>query len=102
MAIRQLTPASVAVMLLFGCVAASAVAAHSRTHTSAASSLNDLMNEVRAVRGEVQEMAARNLQPSLLVGRVQLQQARANGVAFELSEVRRTLQGAKRGGLRCV
>ena len=83
----------VAATLLAMLIAAAVVAAHSATQSSRASSPDELVGEVRALRADVQESAAATIRAQLLVGRLQLQEGRINNVAWQLADVRRLLEG---------
>jgi len=55
----------------------------------AAGNSEPLLTEVRALRTEIQQLAAANLRAQLLVGRLQLQVPRLTDIAAQLAEARR-------------
>ena len=60
--------------------------------TAAPATLDDVLNELRALRGELRESSAASLRAQLLVARLQLQEQRINTVWRQLSEVEDKLQ----------
>jgi len=63
----------------------------------AAATLDDVLNELRALRTELKESSAASLRAQLLVARVQLQEQRINTVWRQLSEVDDKLQANEKG-----
>jgi predicted nuclease with TOPRIM domain len=59
--------------------------------------LTALLAEVRAMRAELAAAASSGIRTQLLIGRLQLQEQRMNGVSNELTEVRRALAGLEEG-----
>jgi len=55
-----------------------------------------LLTEVKGLRAAMEQMASSNAQAQLLVGRLQLQEGRINGMIRRLDTVRDSLAGAKR------
>ena len=82
---------SAIVTLLVGLLAAGVVVAHSAQQSSRASSPDEIVAELRALRADVRETGAATIRAQLLVGRLQLQEGRINNVAWQLAEVRRLL-----------
>ena len=64
---------------------------------AAAATLDDVLNELRALRTELKESSAAGLHAQLLVARVQLQEQRINTVWRQLSEVDDKLQANEKG-----
>jgi hypothetical protein len=78
------------------------VAGHARGQqrtppTVAAATLDDVLNELRALRTELKESSAASLRAQLLVARLQLQEQRINTVWRQLSEVDDKLQANEKG-----
>src|SRR5215510_2037717 len=55
-----------------------------------------LLTEVKGLRAAMEQMASSNAQAQLLVGRLQLQEGRINGMIRRLDTVRDSLAGARR------
>ena len=62
-----------------------------------AATLDDVLNELRALRTELKETSAATLRAQLLVARLQLQEQRINTVYRQLSEVDDKLQANEKG-----
>ena len=60
--------------------------------TAAPATMDDVLNELRALRTELRETSAASLRAQLLVARLQLQEQRINTVWRQLSEVEDDLQ----------
>ena len=60
--------------------------------TVAPATMDDLLNELRALRTELRESSAASLRAQLLVARLQLQEQRINTVWRQLAEVEDSLQ----------
>lgn len=60
--------------------------------TATAATMDDVLNELRALRAELKESSAASLRAQLLVARLQLQEQRINTVWRQLSEVDDKLQ----------
>jgi hypothetical protein len=60
--------------------------------TAAPATMDDVLNELRALRTELRESSAASLRAQLLVARLQLQEQRLNTVWRQLSEVEDKLQ----------
>jgi len=73
-------------------VAASAAGQQRTPPTAAPATLDDVLNELRALRTELRESSAASLRAQLLVARLQLQEQRINTVWRQLSEVEDKLQ----------
>jgi hypothetical protein len=65
--------------------------------TAAPATLDDVLNELRALRTELKESAAASLRAQLLVARLQLQEQRINTVWRQLSELDGKLQENEKG-----
>jgi hypothetical protein len=65
--------------------------------TATAATLDDVLNELRAVRTELKESSAASLRAQLLVARLQLQEQRINTVWRQLSELDDKLQANENG-----
>jgi hypothetical protein len=65
--------------------------------TATAATLDDVLNELRALRTELKESSAATLRAQLLVARLQLQEQRINTVWRQLSEVDDKLQANEKG-----
>jgi hypothetical protein len=68
-------------------VAASAAGQQRTPPTATPATLDDVLNELRALRTELRESSAAGLRAQLLVARLQLQEQRINTVSRQLSEV---------------
>jgi hypothetical protein len=79
------------VILVVG-VAASAAGKQRTPTTAAPATMNDILNELRALRTELRESSAASLRAQLLVARLQLQEQRINTVWRQLSEIEDKLQ----------
>jgi len=82
-------------------VIVAAVAAASWRPTSAQAVRNDdilpaLLTEVKGLRAAMEQMAASNAQAQLLVGRLQLQETRMNGMIRRLDTVRDNVASAEK------
>ena len=73
-------------------VAASAAGQQRTLPTAAPATLDDVLNELRALRMELKESSVASLRAQLLVARLQLQEQRINTVWRQLSEVEDKLQ----------
>lgn len=73
-------------------VAASAAGQQRTPPTAAPATLDDVLNELRALRRELRESSVASLRAQLLVARLQLQEQRINTVWRQLSEVEDKLQ----------
>jgi DNA repair exonuclease SbcCD ATPase subunit len=73
-------------------VAGSAAGQQRTPPTAAPATMDDVLNELRAVRTELRESSAATLRVQLLVARLQLQEQRINTVWRQLSEVEDKLQ----------
>ena len=73
-------------------VAGSAGGEQRTSPTAAPATMDDLLNELRALRTELRESSAASLRAQLLVARLQLQEQRINTVWRQLSEVEDNLQ----------
>ena len=73
-------------------VAGSAAAQQRTPPTAAPATMDDVLNELRALRTDLRESSAANLQAQLLVARLQLQEQRINTAWRQLSEVEDKLQ----------
>jgi hypothetical protein len=73
-------------------VAASAAGQQRTPPTAAPATLDDVLNELRALRTELRESSVASLRAQLLVARLQLQEQRINTVWRQLSEVEDKLQ----------
>src|SRR5687767_5093891 len=62
-----------------------------------AATLDDVLDELRALRTELRESSAASLRAQLLVARLQLQEERINTVWRQLSEVDDQLAGNEQG-----
>lgn len=78
-----------------GFVTAIALSAQGPRSASNEENLTALLNEVRALRGEVNAAAAISIRAQLLVARLQLQEQRITNLARELSDVSRRLAEAQ-------
>ena len=65
--------------------------------TTTAATMDDVLNELRALRAELKESSAASLRAQLLVARLQLQEQRINTVWRQLSEVDDKLQANEQG-----
>src|SRR5687767_6832701 len=65
--------------------------------TATAATMDDVLNELRALRTELKESSAATLRAQLLVARLQLQEQRINTVWRQLSEVDDKLQANEKG-----
>jgi hypothetical protein len=65
--------------------------------TAAPATLDDVLNELRALRTELKESSAASLRAQLLVARLQLQEQRINTVWRQLSELDDKLQANEKG-----
>jgi hypothetical protein len=65
--------------------------------TAAPATLDDVLNELRALRTELKESSAASLRAHLLVARLQLQEQRINTVWRQLSELDGKLQENEKG-----
>ena len=77
-------------------VAASA-SGQQRTAAAPAATLDDVLNELRALRTELKESSAANLRAQLLVARLQLQEQRISNVWRQLSEVNGQIESNENG-----
>ena len=68
-------------------VAGSAAGQQRTPPTAAPATMDDVLNELRALRTELRESSAASLRAQLLVARLQLQEQRINTVWRQLSEV---------------
>ena len=83
-------------ILVFGAV--STAAGQQRTPPAAtAATLDDVLNELRALRTELRESSAAGLRAQLLVARLQLQEERINTVWRQLSDVDDQLASNEQG-----
>jgi hypothetical protein len=73
-------------------VAGSAAGQQRTPPTAAPATMDDVLNELRALRTELRESSAASLRAQLLVARLQLQEQRLNTVWRQLSEVEDKLQ----------
>ena len=73
-------------------VAGSAAGQQRTPPTAAPATMDDVLNELRALRTELRESSAASLRAQLLVARVQLQEQRINTVWRQLSEVEDKLE----------
>jgi uncharacterized protein YlxW (UPF0749 family) len=62
-----------------------------------AATLDEVLNELRALRTELRDSSAASLRAQLLVARLQLQEQRINTVWRELSEVENKLEANEKG-----
>ena len=69
-----------------------------RTAQSPAATLDDLLQELRALRSELKDNSAAGLRAQLLLARLQLQEQRINTVWRQLSEVEDKLQDTQKEG----
>ena len=72
--------------------------------TVAPATVDEILNELRALRTELRESSAASLRAQLLVARLQLQEQRINTVWRQLSEVEDKIEAnekAGRGRNRC-
>ena len=83
-------------ILLVG-VAGSARGQQRTPPTATAATMDDVLNELRALRTELKESSAATLRAQLLVARLQLQEQRINTVWRQLSEVDDKLQANEKG-----
>lgn len=96
MADARFSAQAITAALLVACFTMWAAPAHSGKQDTRTPSLHELAGELRALRTEVKEIGVANLQASLLIARVQLQEARINGVAWQLSDIRNRLHAFDR------
>ena len=82
--------------LAFG-VAASAAGQQRTPPAAAVATMDDVLNELRALRTEVRESSAASLRAQLLVARLQLQEQRINTVWRQLSDVEEQLAANEKG-----
>ena len=73
-------------------------AGQQRPAPSQAATLDDLLQEVRALRAELKDTSAASLRAQLLLARLQLQEQRINTVWRQLSEVEDKLQAGQKEG----
>jgi hypothetical protein len=73
-------------------VAGSAAGQQRTPPTAAPATMDDVLNELRALRTELRESSAASLRAQLLVARLQLQEQRINTVWRQVSEVEDKLQ----------
>ena len=78
-------------------VAASAAGQQRTPPASTPATLDDVLNELRALRAELRESSAASLRAQLLVARLQLQEERINTVWRQLSEVDDQLAASEQG-----
>lgn len=71
--------------------------ARGQQRTATAATMDDVLNELRALRAELKESSAASLRAQLLVARLQLQEQRINTVWRQLSEVDDKLQANEQG-----
>jgi hypothetical protein len=83
--------------VLFVGVAGSANGQQRTAPTATAATLDDVLNELRALRTELNESSAATLRAQLLVARLQLQEQRINTVWRQLSELDDKLQANENG-----
>jgi hypothetical protein len=69
-----------------------------RPAPSRAATLDDLLEELRAIRSELNDSSATTLRAQLLLARLQLQEQRVTTIWRQLSEVEDKLQAAEKGG----
>lgn len=87
-----------AALVLAGSIgAAVVVAGQSARTTSPAGSSDDLLTEVRALRGEFNQAAGASIRTQLLVARLQLQEQRVVATARQLDDVRERLNSVQQG-----
>lgn len=68
-----------------------------RTPPVAPATMDDVLNELRALRTELRESSAASLRAQLLVARLQLQEQRINTVWRQLSEVQDKIEANEKG-----
>jgi chromosome segregation ATPase len=78
--------------LLVAGIAGTATGQQRTQPTTAPATLDDVLNELRALRAELRESSAASLRGQLLVARLQLQEQRINTVWRQLSELEDKLQ----------
>ena len=83
--------------LLVICVAANAAGQQRTAPAAAAATMDDVVNELRALRAEVRESSAASLRAQLLVARLQLQEQRINTAWRQLSDVEEQLAANEKG-----
>jgi hypothetical protein len=96
---RLFRSAGVVAVVLIGIVAVAAGQGARPALPAATASLDELLAEVRALRGEINQAAGASIRAQLFVARLQLQEQRVNAVARQLVDVQNRLAILQQGQL---